>query len=172
MNVTCTGFNKRGVQSATLLVLVALLFAGCNPPAAPPPPPSSAEAPQHLPTATIRVGDRPLVVEVARTTPEQAKGMMFRPRLGPDEAMLFVFDRDSNLKFWMKNTWVDLDLAYIDSAGRITQIERMKARLEEPVYSREPVRFVLEVPAGWFEGHGIKEGATLAIPAEVAKPGV
>ena len=62
----------------------------------------------------------------------------------------------------------DLDLAFIRSDGSIVQTERMRAYDEEPVFSREPVRFALEVPAGWLEAHGIAIGTKVAIPEDVA----
>ncbi|HET6442292.1 MAG TPA: DUF192 domain-containing protein [Phycisphaerae bacterium] len=133
-----------------------------------PPAPEPNGRPQHLPTATIRVGDLLLVVEVADQEPERKRGMMFRRRLGPDEAMLFVFPRETDTPFWMANCYVDLDLAYIRADGTIMQIEHMKAHNRESVWSREPYCFALEVPAGWFEVHGIKVGETVEIPEDVA----
>jgi len=155
-----------------VMVMPMSLLAGCQEKAAPAPPPvAPAQSPQHLATAAIHVGQVPLAVEVAGTEATRQKGMMFRTRLGPDEAMLFVFGRDSNLAFWMKNTPVDLDLAYIRSDGTITQTERMKANVLEPVYSREPVRFALEVPAGWLQEHGVTVGTKVALPPGVAATG-
>ncbi|HUU11141.1 MAG TPA: DUF192 domain-containing protein, partial [Phycisphaerae bacterium] len=154
-----------------LVALVALAaLAGCDAAPGPAPAPDEGQRPQRLATATIRVGEVPLVVEVADERAEHAKGMMFREHLGPDEAMLFIFERDENRQFWMKNTPMDLDLAYVAADGTITQIERMKAYDAEGVFSREPVRFVLEVPAGWFARHGIGVGTKLAIPPDVTRP--
>jgi uncharacterized membrane protein (UPF0127 family) len=134
------------------------------------PTPNHKDQPQRLETAAIRIAGIPLRVEVASTEETRRKGMMFRPHLGPDEAMLFVFDREDNLSFWMKNTDVDLDLAYIRSDGLITQVEHMKAHDLEPVFSREPVRFALEAPAGWLEAHGVGVEARVEIPPDVAAP--
>ena len=153
------------LQSAICIGLL-LSALGCDR-SSPTPSPGSAGQPQRLATATIRVGDMPLVVEVANTPAEQHKGMMFRPRLGPDEAMLFIFPRDDNLSFWMKNTYVDLDLAFIASDGEIVQIEHPKAFDAEPVYSRQPARFALELPAGWLAAHGIGVGTRITIPPKV-----
>jgi hypothetical protein len=154
------------------MVMPMSLLAGCQEREAPAPPPAApAQSPQHLATATIHVGQVPLAVEVANTEATRQKGMMFRTRLGPDEAMLFVFGRDSNLTFWMKNTPVDLDLAYIRADGTITQTERMEANVLDPVFSREPVRFALEVPAGWLQEHGVAAGTKVAIPPGVAATG-
>ena len=155
-------------KAALLLVVLALLGTvwGCERS----PAPSHKDQPQHLETAAIRIAGVPLRVEVANTEETRRKGMMFRPRLGPDEAMLFVFNRQANLSFWMKNTDVDLDLAYIRSDGLITQVEHMKAYDLEPVFSREPVRFALEAPAGWLEAHGVRVGGRIEIPPDVAAP--
>ena len=157
-----------GGVSCAAAVLLLLAALGCDRGAPPLAQTNEAEQPQRLPTATLRVGDLPLTVEVADSEAERQKGMMFRPRFGPDEAMLFVFVSDANVAFWMKNSYVDLDLAFIRSDGSIVQTERMRAYNEEPVFSREPVRFALEVPAGWLEAHGIAVGTKVAIPEDVA----
>ncbi len=66
----------------------------------------------------------------------------------------------------MKNTLVDLDLAYIAGDGRVTQVETMKALDETTIPSREPVRFALEAPAGWLAAHGVGPGTHVDIPPE------
>jgi uncharacterized membrane protein (UPF0127 family) len=157
-----------GGVSCAAAVLLLLAVLGCDRGTPPPAQTNEAEQPQRLPTATLRVGDLPLTVEVADSEAERQKGMMFRPRIGPDEAMLFVFVSDANIAFWMKNSYVDLDLAFIRSDGSIVQTERMLAYNEELVFSREPVRFALEAPAGWFGAHGIAVGTKVAIPEDVA----
>jgi len=162
--------SRRRARRAPLMALALLAALGCDRSAAPPAT-GGPDRPQRLATATIRVGSAPLVVEVARTREEQAKGMMFRKGLGPDEAMLFVADRDTNLAFWMKNTYVDLDLAFIRSDGTVVQIERMTALNTDPVYANQPARFTLEAPAGWFAAHGIGVGTKVEVPPEVAAPG-
>jgi uncharacterized protein len=150
----CHPASWRALFFAALAVALA---AGCD-------------QPQHLATATIKVAGKPLVVEVARTEAERRKGMMFRSSLGPDETMLFVFARPANLAFWMKNTLVDLDLAYIDANGRVTQVATMKALDETAVPSVEPVRFVLEAPKGWMAAHKVAAGTPVEIPPEVDRP--
>jgi uncharacterized membrane protein (UPF0127 family) len=164
--------RSAALARAALAAAVLLGAAGCR--AAAPPEdatarPGDAERPQRLPTATIQVGARPLVVEVAATEAQRRTGMMGRPSLGPDEAMLFVFLREDNLVFWMKDTPVDLDLAYLGADGTILQIEPMTAYNTDQVFSRAPARYALEVPAGWFAAHGIAAGARVTIPPEVMK---
>ena len=165
-NIRARG-GSRGVFPAALALLLAAAL-GCDRSVAPSAT-NGPDQPQRLATAMIRVAGAPLAVEVARTREEQAKGMMFRKSLGPDEAMLFIADRDTNLAFWMKDTYVDLDLAYIRSDGTVVQVERMKALAVDPVYSREPARFTLEAPAGWFAAHDIGVGAKIEVPPEVVE---
>jgi len=155
-----------------ILSLAILSLAGCRQPAPPAAKSAAPEAdqPQRLSAAMIQVNGLPLLVEVAREKGEHEKGMMYRSRLGPDEAMLFVFDRDTNLSFWMKNTAVDLDLAYLRSDGEILQTERLTAFDLTPVYSRGPARFALELPAGWLESHGVAVGSKVTIPPEATAP--
>lgn len=167
-------WTRRSAALARAALVAAMLLgaAGCRsaaPPEDAPARPGDAERPQRLPTATIQVGARPLVVEVAATEAQRRTGMMFRPALAPDEAMLFVFLREDNLAFWMQDTLVDLDLAYLGADGTILQIEPMTARNTDQVFSRAPARYVLEVPAGWFAAHGIAVGARVTIPPEVIK---
>jgi hypothetical protein len=154
--------------AACAAALAALLAAGCSDPAAPGA--AAGPQPQRLPKAMIRVGDVPLEVEVADDPEEHRVGMMYREHLGPDEAMLFVFPHEATMSYWMKNTPSDLDLAYADGGGRIFQIVRMTAYSTASVYSREPARFVLEVPPGWFARHGVAEGTVLAIPPALVAP--
>jgi len=162
------GCPAASAAGSVVVALAIAMLSGCEGGPSPPAPAPGPDQPQRLPTATIRVGDVPLVVEVANSEATRQKGMMFRRRLAPDEAMLFVFEHEANLRFWMRNTYVDLDLAYIADDGTITEIGRLRAHVTDPVYSREPVRFALETPAGWFASHGIAEGDRVHIPPEVA----
>jgi uncharacterized membrane protein (UPF0127 family) len=83
---------------------------------------------------------------------------MYTESLPPDRGMLFVFQREDRLAFWMKNTPIPLDIAFIDAQGRILEIQEMKP-LDTTVYhSRQPALYALEVNAGWFQKHGIKVG--------------
>jgi len=141
------------------------MVCGCKEPT----PPAAAQ-PGRLPTAEIRIGQVPVRVEVARTEPDRRRGMMFRRTLGPEEIMLFVFPTDEVLSFWMKNTYVNLELAYIRSDGTIAQVEPMQARDLAAVRSREPALFALELPPGWLEAHGLGVGTKVTIPAAAAAP--
>jgi uncharacterized membrane protein (UPF0127 family) len=96
--------------------------------------------------------------EIARTEDERNNGLMFRRKLADGEGMLFIFDRDQQLSFWMKNTLIPLSIAYIASDGRIIDIKDMQPLDLNSVQSSRSVRYALEVPQGWFGRTGIKAG--------------
>jgi len=75
--------------------------------------------------------------------------------------MLFVFERAGQQCFWMKNTLIPLDVAFVDDDGRVVNIDRMKPQTLDGHCSEKPVRFVLEMNDGWFAKRGIKPGQQL-----------
>lgn len=96
--------------------------------------------------------------EIAQTQDERSKGLMFRKKLADGDGMLFVFEKDEVLSFWMKNTNIPLSIAYISSDGRIIEIKNMYPNDENPVTSSRSVRYALEVPKDWFTRAGVKTG--------------
>ena len=112
-----------------------------------------------------RPGAEPIAitVELAVTDAERNQGLMYREQLPDGEGMLFIFDRDQQLSFWMKNTIIPLSIAFISSDGRITEIRDMQPHDENPVRSSRSVRYALEVPQGWFTRVGIYPGDVVDI---------
>ena len=100
----------------------------------------------------------PVNVEVARTDEERQRGFMDRKNIPDGTGMIFVFESDQVLKFWMKNTPTALSIAYIDRNGVIRDIFDMKPFSTATVSSTTSVRYALEVPKGWFSKNGIKPG--------------
>jgi len=108
---------------------------------------------------TIRVAGKPVRVRISQTADEMERGLMFTEHLPPDEGMLFIFDREKILHFWMKNTLIPLSVAFIDRRGRILEIQEMKPLDEQMSHtSRQPAIYALEMNAGWFREHGVKVG--------------
>jgi len=101
-----------------------------------------------------------IVAEVAQTDAERAQGLMNREELGEDAGMLFVLPNYEEISFWMKDTYIPLDIAFMDPSFRITGIARMEPQSEELVDSPGRIQFALEVNQGWFEEHGVKVGDT------------
>ena len=88
-------------------------------------------------------------VEVATTPDQQARGLMFRPVLGINKGMLFIFDRQRPLSFWMRNTLIPLDIIFIDQDGKLVSIQREAEPLTTTSRPSEgPARYVLEIDGG------------------------
>jgi uncharacterized protein len=104
-------------------------------------------------------------VEMAITPEEQARGLMFRRELPEKQGMLFDFKREQPTSFWMKNTYVPLDMIFIRADGRILNIAENTVPLSEAlVPSSGPVRAVLEVIAGTSKKLGIAAGDRVVHP--------
>ena len=97
-------------------------------------------------------------VEIAETNEKRAQGLMNRKELADGYGMLFIYERDEVLSFWMKNTYIPLSIAFITYEGRIIEIKDMYPHIEISVTSSRSVRYALEVPQGWFSKAGIREG--------------
>ncbi|MDD5065671.1 MAG: DUF192 domain-containing protein [bacterium] len=107
----------------------------------------------------IRIRDKVLQIEIADDAAERSRGLMFRKELGRDKGMVFDFKQDQIVSFWMKNTFIPLSIAFLDTNFCIAQIEDMSPLDEENLHrSGIPVRYCIEVNRGWFERNGIKVG--------------
>ena len=104
-----------------------------------------------------------IMAEIARTDEERSRGLMFRESLLDGEGMLFVFDRDEILSFWMKDTFIPLSIAFISSDGRVLEIRDMEPGNLNPVRSSRSARYALEVPQGWFDRVNLGIGDRLII---------
>jgi len=106
-----------------------------------------------------------LSVEIADDHEERARGMMFRKQLAQNRGMLFVYEKESKLTFWMKDTVLPLSIAFIASDGVIREIRDMEPHSLNPIQSSRNVRYALEVNQGWFEDRGIDVGDRIQLPA-------
>ena len=105
---------------------------------------------------------RKLNIELANTYSKRETGLMKRKHLAQNDGMLFVFPQPNYMSFWMKDTYIPLDIAFLDDNGKILQIESMIPLSTKPVYSRNTCKYALEVNKGWFKDNDIKEGAIIA----------
>ncbi len=98
-------------------------------------------------------------VSLAQTPEEWSRGLMFRERLGENEGMLFVGDREKPQVFWMKNTSISLDIIFISKDWRIVDIkENTLPFSERAIPSKKPAMHVLEIKAGRAKNLHFKEG--------------
>ena len=125
---------------------------------------SSSSAPKAAsePEVVLRShsgGELHVKVEIARSNPERERGLMFRQSLEPGRGMLFLFERPEKLKFWMKNTYIPLDMIFISEQMRILAVEENAEPLTlNPRGPDLDARYVLEVPGGWARAHGVGPG--------------
>jgi uncharacterized membrane protein (UPF0127 family) len=104
-----------------------------------------------------------LSAEIARTPEQRNHGFMERKNIPDGTGMIFIFEKDQILSFWMKNTPHPLSIAYIDSTGKIRELHDMKPFCLDPVTSQVYCRYALEVPQGWFAKNNIKPGDMLDV---------
>lgn len=159
--------REKGTSRSRVLIIAALLAISaaalsCSAQQAP-----GAGTDKPNPTLkkiTLVAGQTQVVVEVAATETERNRGLMFRKTLADGKGMLFVFETDQRVSFWMRNTSLPLSLAYMASDGTILQILDLTPFSEEPRPSERSIRYALEVPQGWFAKVGLKPGDRFVIP--------
>lgn len=122
---------------------------------------SLAQSPQRLPTVELRAGMHIVQAQVARTEQQRALGLMHVKSMPQHEGMLFVFEQPGTQCFWMRNTLLPLSIAFLTDSGEIVNVEEMKPLDESNHCSARPVRFALEMNAGWFAKKGLKAGSRL-----------
>lgn len=111
-----------------------------------------------LPMRDLSIRGHRLQVEVADTVATQQTGLMNRFSLQPDHGMLFVFPVARPQGFWMKDTYIPLSVAFVDSQGRILNIEDMRPQDESTHWSQGPALYAIEMLKGWFVDRGIGPG--------------
>jgi len=142
-----------------LLLSVLLLTVGCdrgNAGAFP-----EAGDPVSFPprgSAWVIFNSDTVLAEVADTPEARARGLMERTEVPDGTGMLFVFEELDTQQFWMRNTYVPLDIAFMDTEQKIVDIQAMEPETEELTESTAPALFALEVRQGWFEENGIQVG--------------
>lgn len=162
-----------------LLLLLPALLAACgandeepSPTPSPERSPSTAtpsptsENPGYQVTVESADGERSetVSVELAVTDMERQIGLSRRQHLPEDAGMLFIYDAPFGGGFWMKDTYVPLDIAYLGRDGVIQEIREGVPLSEEGLTPAESYWFVLEVNQGWFEAHGFGPGDRVQIP--------
>jgi len=150
-----TAFTKfcRATPAVALLLLAPLGLPGVwsSPALA-----DMAHEPVVLVTAA---GERPIDAEVASTPDDMARGLMFRAKLADDQGMLFPSPAPHEVNMWMKNTFIPLDMVFINADGTVRRIEAMTEPLSERVIASDgPVLAVLELAGGAAQRIGLKPG--------------
>ena len=146
--------NKRFFKPFLLFIFVTS-FASC----------SQKKLPVKQLTITTKEGQTFTVeAELASTQEERNFGFMERKKIPDGTGMLFIFEYDQKLSFWMKNTPHPLSIEYIDSNGIIREIYDMTPFSLSSIESTVSVRYALEVPQGWFQKNNITPGDKITLP--------
>ena len=102
-------------------------------------------------------------VEIADSYSEQTKGLMFQKSLDEDKGMLFVYEKDDQRQFWMKDTVIPLDIIFIDSTNKVTQIHQANPCQGECEIYTGYGKYVLELNQGTTDSIGLEIGDILII---------
>lgn len=152
------------LRPGLVMGLALAAAAGCH--ADPGAASSKASEPARVPRVVFvtPAGDATVTVEIADTPAATRRGLMFRRELARDAGMLFVFDSDEPRQFWMKNTYVPLDMIFVTAglevAGVVADAEPLN---ETPVGVDRPSRYVVEVNAGFARERGIGPGTRVRL---------
>lgn len=124
---------------------------------------------RDLKKTTVKIGANAFACWIADDDSKRTEGMMFLTdrEVKPNEGMIFVFPNEQPLSFWMKNTLIGLDIAYIAKTGTIVSTHTMKRLDETSVPSGGNAMYALEVKAGTFKRLGIKKGMKAKIDPKV-----
>lgn len=121
----------------------------------------SLDKAQKLPEIFLHAGPHNILAETAVTEPQRRIGLMHRSTMPDSSGMVFAYENHDKHCFWMKNTRIPLDAAFIADDGVIINIAAMMPMSEKEHCAAKPVRFILEMNQGWFAQRGITPGAKI-----------
>ncbi len=129
--------------------------------------PQPVPTPQTLRVISLRAPAAQLLVQVASTEPQRERGLMGVRKLAPHNGMLFVFDSDAPIEFWMKDTLIQLDMVFIGRNGTVRSVFSnvpivSTATPDDRIPRRDGVaKYVLELPAGEAARDGLTGGVSI-----------
>lgn len=183
---TATTTPDATTTSTTATISATTAATATQPPSTPTPTPTPVpptSTPTPLPTNTPVPDDGTFVVnvsqggvsanvrvEIAATAAERQLGLMYRTAMAEDAGMLFLFPRAGTGGFWMRNTLIPLDIAYIGADLKVVDIKHGVPLDETALTPNAPYLYVLEVNGGWFERHGMGPGAVVTLPGGLPTP--
>jgi len=139
-----------------LFLALALGFVACDSPRPEAAPVRELGLETRFP---IRMGVVLGQLRVAVSELEKARGLMGVAKLEESEGMAFLYDEDGQMSFWMKDTLIDLDIAFVARDGTVLEVRTMTAGDTETTVSvTKEARFAVEMRAGWFRDFGVKPG--------------
>jgi uncharacterized protein len=152
---------------AVFIALAFLIFSIYTPRTKKNPAPGNAKrevkAPEFRKDGEVRIrsGISPVIVnvEVADNEGERMQGLMYRYSMDENNGMFFIFEEEAPRAFWMKNTYIPLDIIYIGADNTIVSIQKYtQPKSTYSLPSEKPAQYVLEVNAGFSDKYGLKPG--------------
>ncbi len=141
---------KRHIKHGLLAFSIATMLAACGD--------MSDEVAQNLERRPLVVGNETVSVQIADDDKERAHGLMFVRDMPEREGMLFMWPEEETRAFWMRNTYIPLDLFYIRKGEIVKVISWAKPMDETSLPSDQPVDWVLEMNGGWAERYNVGVG--------------
>jgi uncharacterized membrane protein (UPF0127 family) len=143
-------------KAAQISIFLLLFLIGCN-----------EQSPSGMTTVKMQLGNKNFTLEVADRDGTRAYGLKRRDSMPDDHGMIFVFDHPQELRFWMEDTRIPLDIVYIDSTGHVVSVKQMKPFDRETTPSDGLAQYAVELNKGAAEAAGVKPGMALKIPEGV-----
>lgn len=109
------------------------------------------------------MGKKVSIFRIAETPSDQQAGLQFLREMPSMSAMLFKFHSPRVLSFWMKDTYMPLDIAFVDNSGTIVKTERMIPLSHRSITSERPCVMAIELPSGTLEKVGAKAGTKVRV---------
>jgi hypothetical protein len=158
--------NSTRRVACTLVLIQLSWLAGCDDHSA-----TGGPQPQSgLPTVQTKIGSRDFTLEVADTDQSREIGLMYRDSMADDHGMIFVFPDEDVRQFYMANTRIPLDIAFIDGAGLVVSVKSMLPLDLRITSSDRPAKYAIEMNAGAAAAVGLKTGDVVPIPPQAANP--
>ncbi len=152
--------RKKFWRLSLILQVLILFFSAC----------SQSTSPKGVASIfELSLGAKKIYAELAITETQKAKGLMFRQSLPENNAMIFIYDSPQRVSFWMKNTEIPLDIAFLDKNGVITEIRQMYPRnLNSVTSSSDSIVYCIETNQNWFLKNNVGVGDKLDMEAFLA----
>ena len=128
-------------------------------------------APIQFDVVEMTIKNKEFTIEVADNGDKTERGLMFRKSMPADHGMIFVFDIAKPYSFWMANTYIPLDIIYLDINGKVIAIHDRKPLDERGMAPPSPALYVIELNEGTANQLGLKLGDVVGVPGKYLKRG-
>lgn len=164
-------FKTQWALWATALVLLAAACTMATWPSSPAPAPASQAAtkPISFDATTMTIKGQVFNMEVATSGEQQERGLMFRSSMPADHGMLFVMGKPDTWSFWMKDTWIPLDIVFLDAQGKVVEVQARMPRDETGMGPKTEALYIVELNLGVADKIGLKAGDRVEIPKKYVK---